>query len=407
MSHEIPFSGAGAGLPQAPPGTRLARIRFKTCPGSDLVLQVVHDVDGTLDSFGVPRDAWWRVRCKGLPDRTMRLHRGTHALRELLKRYGFQDARGCIHHRDAVAEYDPSGRALKAPAALRAVPSHLQNALGVPQFYPESGVCWYASLCWSSFANPQVRDFLTSFMPRDMANLCQTCLGDRDKAEALRKRLWYDLAVGDNVEDPPRLDGRNGFTEFSVLCAKLGVPMLRFREEGGTLVPLSPELEDRKGRFVTLKGPKNLHDPHLLVLRYNDGDHHKKHPIVRRILHRGHRYRLVGSYMGSRKCGHQIGTCCPTGHWRDWSITDADLHKDGIGPIFLRFEGDEWKDRWWDGWRELVHVTKFGRNHETFCSLSPHNERDDLLDEDPGATGAKRKPHRAGKNSIDVLYFSR
>ena len=28
------------------------------------------------------------------------------------------------------------------------VPAHLINALGVPQFYKESGNCWFASMLW-------------------------------------------------------------------------------------------------------------------------------------------------------------------------------------------------------------------------------------------------------------------
>ena len=78
---------------------------------------------------------------------------------------------------------------------------------------------------------------------------------------------------------------------------------------------------------------------------------------------------------------------------------DADLHKDGIGPLFVYFAGQEWKDRWWEGCREMLHVAKFGEGRRNFCNLSPHNESDDLLD-------AYRGAQKAGSNSLDLLYMS-
>ena len=68
--------------------------------------------------------------------------------------------------------------------------------------------------------------------------------------------------VGDDVDDRPENDGRNGFSEFSVLCAKLGVPMVRYREHAGRLEPLTVELTDRRGKRVRLKPPKSLDDPY-------------------------------------------------------------------------------------------------------------------------------------------------
>lgn len=384
-------------LPEAPPGARVRRVTFRTCPGSDLCLFVACDVAPALDRHGVPQDAWWVVRCANLPDRTLRLYRGAHALRQLLRRYGFLDASGCVHHRDATVEYGPATEPLP-PCAL-AVPAHLRDAIGVPQFYPTSGVCWFAALCTVSFANPTVRDFLEAHMPADLRPLAARCLFSRDAAEALRKRLWYDFAVGDNVDLPPEMDGRNGFSEFTVLCAKLAVPLLRYRQDGGRLVPLGAEVSDRNGRRVRVRAPKTPHEPHLLVLRYEDGDHHRKHPILRRVVHGGARYRLLGLYKGQRKCGHQIGACSPSGSWRDFVIGDADLHKDGIGPLHVRFEGPQWRDRWWDAWRELVHVTKYGAQHREFCNFSWHNEPDDLLDK-------YRGPPATGQLSIDAVYFT-
>ena len=334
------------------------------------------------------------VSCAGLPDRTLRLFDGARSLASLLQRYGFQDASGCVNHRDAVGHYEDAGAPL--PAATLAVPDHLREARGVPQFYPRSGVCWFAALCTTAFGNAGLGRWLCAHMPPELRALAERSLHSREDAEAFRRALWHTYRVGDNVEDPPEMDGRNGFTEFSVLCAKLKVPLLRFEERGGRMVAMGETLHDRDGRSVRAPQPDPAKD-HLLVLRYIDGDH-RKHPLLRRMMYGGRRYRLLGAYMGQRKCGHQIGMSCPTDDWRDWTLGDADLHKDGIGPIHIRFVGDEWKgDRWWEAWRELVHVTKFGAGRSEFCSLSPHNERNDALDRYRGA-------RKTGSNSIDAVY---
>ena len=38
------------------------------------------------------------------------------------------------------------------------------------------------------------------------------------------------------------------------------------------------------------------------------------------------------------RSSHQIGVC-PDGNWRHWVLGDTDMHKDGIGPIHIFFEG--------------------------------------------------------------------
>ena len=137
-------------------------------------------------------------------------------------------------------------------------------------------------------------------------------------------------------------------------------------------------------------------ESHLLALRFQDGDHSGRFPIQRRVRVGDRRYGLAGLYMGQKKCGHQIGVVCPSGDWRDWMIVDADLHKDGISPVFIRFEGPEWNDRWWEAWRELVHVTKYGNGSSEFCNLSRWNPVNHSLDKFSGAS--------VGTNSIDAVY---
>jgi hypothetical protein len=240
--------------------------------------------------------------------------------------------------------------------------------------------------------------------------LSERILFDRDAAQAFRNKLWHDHSIGDDVTLDPSNDGRNGFTEFSVLCAKFGVPLMRFREEGGKMEEMPPDLRDRRGGRVYAR-KVDVGKPHLMALRYTRGDHTREHAVKRRLRHEGRRYCLVGVYMGQSKCGHQIGACAHEGgkdtpaSWRHWSLGDADLHKDGIGPIFIGFDGDQWKDEWLPSWDKLVHVTKYGAGYREMCNFSWHNPKDTHLDQYKGATYREPRP-QPGSHNMDLLYMS-
>ena len=383
-------------LPEAPRGKRVCKIRFTNCPGEDLHILCVQEITPPDAKYGVVGDGWWVIRCKNIPDRTVRLFEGAHSLLNLVRRYGFQDSSGCVNHQRMKIVYVPTSTAC-APHNL-AVPHFLRDSKGVPQFYLRSGVCWFATLCWTSFANPKMHAFLRNYFPSECHAHIDACLHDRDHAEKLRRFLWHTYAVGDDVDDRPENDGKNGFREFMVLCAKLAIPLLVYRERTGVLQPVGLTVQDQKGQSVKIKRPSSADADHLLVLRFNGADHEKKFPLHRRLFLNGKKYRLVGLYMGQAKCGHQIGLVSPTGDWHDWCLGDADLHKDGIGPIFICF-GEEWKDCWWEAWRVLVHVTKYGPRGDQFCPFSPLNVPDGSLDQYKGTGGP-------GSNNIDAIYAS-
>lgn len=393
----VSFNASVQQLPMAPQNTRLNEIRFKTCPGSSLRLIVTKTNNSSpLDGHGVFRDAWYKIECDELPDRFFRLYDGSHSLKELLTRYGFQDNTGCVNHREVEAHYAPiTDKFLRELL----VPIKAQNKIGVPQFYRNSGVCWFAALCWTSFANDTLSGIIRAKMPPKLRELCRECLSDRQKAQEFRNALWHQYRIGDDVEQPPEMDGRNGFSEFTTMCAKFGIPMLRYKEMNGQLKAMDPHVKDRQGVACTVRPPTHPKEPHLLVLRYQDGDH-SKFPVHRRMMFHKQRYKLCGMYMGSRKCGHQIGASTIDDNWRYWGIGDADLHKSGIGPFFIIFRGKRWVDRWWDAWNYVVHVTKFGANTSEFCNINPQNPNDSLLDKFRGSS----KKTAVGSTSIDILY---
>ena len=400
----IEFDASSQGLPVLAEDVALVKIEFGSCPSSDLRMELLSSSDGCerngpRDVHGMTAASWWSVRCTGVPDRVLRLD-DSRSMLELLRRYGFQDASGCVNHQRIIASYAPS------TAACRPLCVSPERRLwrGVPQFYPRSGVCWFAAFCWVSFANAQVRALLlAAIQDPSLRKLCEGAIYCREDAEALRKRLWYDYAVGDDVTLPPEMDGRNGFSEFCVWCAQLHVPMIRFEECDGRLVEMRGEsLRDRRGKSYRLKGPSGSEQEHLLAIRFVDGDHSRKFPACKRIRHAGRRYRLVGFYAGQKKCGHQIGIASPSGNWRDWAISDADLHKSGISPVFIQFDKCTRQEDWWRAWKVLVHITKFGSNCSELCNHSPWNPDNNPLEQ----YRTVYKGTAPGTNSIDMVYMS-
>ena len=399
-------------LPICPPGSRISMITFDTCPGTEFQIRLHGVVDSNgVDECGMSENSWWLLECTDLPKRAIRLYRGSHSMSQLLRRYGFQVPGGCVNHKHTRLSYAPSQECgERTPPAW--IPSCVVNSPGIPQFYPTSGVCWYAAMCGTSFMSQDILSVIEHHVAdEDLRNSFRNCNFDRRVAEHLRKRLWYEYAVGDNVENPPEMDGRNGFAEFSVMCARFGVPIRRYQERKGHLTLMDERVVDQHNKTRRLRRPRE-NETHILALRFQDGDHSQRFPVQRRVRIGTQQYRLCGFYAGQKKCGHQIGVTSPTGSWRDWVILDADLHKDGISPIFVRFEGPEWLDdgdyrgsgdtltcKWWTAWRELMHLTKFGMGGSEFCNLSPWNLNNENEDKFRGNTNN-------GTNSIDLTYIS-
>ena len=314
-----------------------------------------------------------------------------------MKRYGFLDDAGCVNHRRCRLRYADA----ISDSPLQ-VGHDVRDCIGVPQFYRDSGVCWFASFCWVAFGNERVKRFLIGHHPEEMKISADRCLFSRTQAEEYRKQLWYKHAVGDDVDDHPLNDGKNGAGEFTIMCAKFKVPLVRLKEERGVMTPILSPVVDQRGNRLGLTLPRDHSSPHILMLRFIDGDHSSRFPLHRRVTYRGKRYRLFGIFLGQRKCGHQCGMVCSGEDWKNWGVTDADAHKDGIGPCFCHFT-DDMKTTWWDKWRHLVTVTKYGQGGNEFCPLTPWNVRDDEYDKYKGT--AEKRAFGRGSLSLDALYF--
>lgn len=387
----IPFDPTAPQFPLSPQGQRLREVSFASCPGTSLVLRPVRDL-ADLDGCGVPKDAWWMLRCDNLPDRTFRIWKGSWGLHQLLRRHGFLDDRSCLNHKTAFLKYASTTEPL--PHESLHIPKEAQHLVGVPQFSPTSGVCWFATLCWTTFAQQDVRTLVSPHLPSTLQEPARRCLEDPDAAKSLRNLLWHDYKIGDDVTLDPKHDGRNGFNEFFFLCSTFDIPLVSFTLEGERF-RRDFQMRDRFSKVHRLRSP-SPQERHLLVLRYNRAEHHERYPARRRVRIHGVRYRLVGFYIGQGKCGHQVGVAVQN-NWRQCSITDADLHKIGCGPIHFYIQEEGCTDRrWWKVWDDIMHVTKFADNQ--VCNLSPHNRKDTYLDRYRGSD--------AGSVNMDFLYMS-
>jgi hypothetical protein len=256
--------------------------------------------------------------------------------------------------------YDPDVAALPEPS---------RNFDGIPQFYQQSGNCWFTSMCWNTFGNPALCDFVSQFLPDDLRNLSRSCLHRRDDAEAVRKYCWDKWKLGDDYTKPPWMDGQNGFNEFALLCAANGIPLVQYESRGNRLKRASQFLNNHHGtRFVSASPRRS--ETHLLALKYMDGDHTAFKPKRSFRLSGCGAYRLCCVYMGSSVCGHQIGMVQVDQERDIWVVGDADCQKDGIGPLFFSLRGNA--DFLWDA-KFVIPITKYGPGNCKKCYINPVN----------------------------------
>tara|TARA_B110001450_G_scaffold250141_1_gene268369 strand:- start:543 stop:1784 length:1242 start_codon:yes stop_codon:yes gene_type:complete len=382
-------------LPDAPLSTNvLGHITFNTCPGSSLSITCIRATPGGVDAKGVHTDSWWSIECTDLPTRFLRLKAGSISLYNLLLRYGFVDNKDCVNHRSCTLHYTKA----ITPKGL-GVHNSYQDVTGVPQFYTNSGVCWFASFCWVAFGNEKVAKFIIDRHPEALREYARQCLYSRKAAEAYRKSLWYDHCIGDDVDKHPLNDGQNGGSEFVTMCAKFHIPIIRLSETNGIMHPMPSSILCKDKVRVNVPLPC-VGKPHILMLRFTDGDHAKKMPLHRRVYYCGVRYRLFAMFLGQRKCGHQCALVCCGDDWKRWGMTDADAHTHGIGPCFCEFKGDM-SSTWWEKWQHIVNLTKFGKGLGEFCPMGPWNVNDHHYDKSKGSN-----PGTPGSNSVDAMYFA-
>ena len=406
---EVAFDGS---LPSVAPRV-IREIRFSICRTSALRLRLECVVDDAIDDKGCFRDAWYSIVDPQLPTRQLRLMGGHASLNRLVTRYGLLDASGCLNSTKGVCVcVDPSS--IGARCSING--NMLRKNMGVPQRLENSGICWYASVCFALFLNAQLRAYVVSKLPEDMRELARSALSNPASSEELRRQLWERFAFGDEIGQPPELDGQNGATQIAVLASQVDICLQRYMvDDEGRLHELPHTVWDQRRGPHALRSEPASGEPHLILFRFRHGMHadNPRHRPPRFFRRNGRTYRLVSMLMGSESCGHQIAASTPTSSWRDWAACDSDQRRYDIGPTCWRISPELIADRcceatwkaWWGYFAAMFNVILLSGG---VCNLSPHNLDDKKLlqVQSRRQCGYKDTESQAGgRVNLDVLYL--
>ena len=346
-------------------------------------------------------DATWVITCANLPDRHLRLMKGRASVQRVLSNYGYSNGSGCISIGvEGTFDAAPLRSIPLLPCAMTACD---KSICGIPQRLEHSGICWFAATCFACFYCPIIRNIFTRRFPPDIARLVDACLSDPRAAEQLRRRLYFDYAFGDDPDQDPRLDGQNGFAQLCILLSALDIPTLRRDGRGNAM---TSRVQNQKGETMHLRsevGPGD--DAAILAVRCFREYHRPK----RRIVVNGLKYRLAFQLNGSEHCGHQVASAARGLHSHKWVHCDADAQRYGIGPIFWDIcrGADEsprnFQRRWWNTWKFVLPVTRFGSQRGDFCEFSPHNRHPSLVAKQVDATTYGRT---TGVVNTDFIYVA-
>ena len=329
-----------------------------------------------VDERGVPEDALWKITGDCSP-RVVRLFGGYGSLSALLERYSFTDEKGCSFssrpsstvRRNLQRNASQLGIRTSATLSLpnRSVKEHWTSHLprmasqqeaaaalivGIPQRLPESGNCWWSSVCFLLMRSRQTRNaFLThlsSSEGRDLSPLFQRCLQDPSVGETLHRTLYHRYGFGDKPNIDPSLEGQNGFTQLTNLLRKLKIPI--------------------HVHVWTGKEWASVHraSPHPVFVGLRVHRMKKRPPLTWRVGERT--YTLQGFLSGSEFCGHQ--TCVSRGCSPSvWHHSDSDAARLKIGPVSFKIEKGE---NVWDEMDKLLPHSNW-TDDSRFCDMAPSN----------------------------------
>lgn len=380
-----------------PAGAKVRAVAIPGCAaaqGDGFELSVSHELDPTLDRHGVPRDAVWRLRTAGLPDRWVRLWNGHDSLRALLEKYSFFDANGCIYNADPQAitrgNADAVAQRLRAqgvvdsllarrvprkllcPASTRRqelIPCHVAVAdVGVAQLSERSGICWWGAMWFGLCFNRESHAAFVHYLdPKSPLRQVAEVLRSADASNRLRRFIFHELAIGDDPAQDPSLDGQNGYAQLSLLCSKLGVPLLTLMAP--SLEEASIPIADANGTSVPPPRPPEPGQPALLGVRTYRATNFRP-PL--RLSHAGREWKLRSGLIGSEYCSHQIALSCSCGSQRKWAMYDSDGVRQCVGPVAWEAERELTDDEWWASLDQMIPVINKTKDAK-FCDMNPRN----------------------------------
>lgn len=424
---QVPFAKAKYAVPD---GHAIVRAAYHGCK-KPLHLRLVGTQHAAprVDESGVVQDAWWCVASDGLPDRYVRLMHGSESMTRMMRHYALLDQDSCMHTMDGDVWCAPAatveGRLRDVGMSDVPVRAELHERTGVPQRVVNSGICWFASVCFALFYHARVRAHVLARLPPDLRPDAERCLSDPAAAERLRVRLWERYAFGDRIGQAPELDGQNAAAQIFILFAQLGLPVRRFLMMDDQRVEIRTPVRDMRGGMHHLPWEAAADDDvHLVVIRFRRGQHSQRssHRITPFVDVDGKEYRLAAILIGSEHCGHQIAAASPGGSVREWACCDADGRRLGIGPTLWRTDKvasrsardrNEALRKWEAYWRHMLPAINFSKG---VCNMSPLNPKLGTLARhgqpvrvtglDVPGGGTDEGTADAGLTNLDLLYIS-
>jgi hypothetical protein len=360
-------------------------------------LRLAVPLTDVVSDENVIMDGIWRLRVVGTPDRFMRL-RGEDALQNLLSKYTFIDKHGCAYNGDTTTQGTRNlyENAEKMNSSIRAHPSSVRRLLrtqgvrriygtclprkkltlscmadvkcmGLPQREKTSGVCWYGSMLFISMFNAPIRRIILDCVmmsrlscARTVYRLLRASLKSPRAAEELRRLLFHEFRIGDDISIPPHEEGQNGMTQFAMFCKVFNVPVQILYAHKGTLIPHNGNLVSRYRQMPSPRPPRKG-EPSLLFVRVVQSVW--KPPDV--LTYSKNMFKVQGAFIGSEFCGHQ--TALARGSMNYWHHYDSDSVRMGIGPC-------AWLSPSMRFWQDLGAVFGYSNNTDDskFCDFSPH-----------------------------------
>jgi hypothetical protein len=360
----IPFSA----LPNCK--EMITEIVFDTCAKSILRMRMIRILK--QGDRVQPEDSVWIVEDPFLPNRYIRLFSGLKSVQHLVKSYGFMDSNECVNYKSGKL-----GVGTMKPCAHIPLLERISATRGVPQRTLNSGICWFSATCFATLFSEPLRSLVLERLDADASRIASNLLSNSSDSETFRRILFDKYGFGDDPDQDPLKDGKNGFTEFTTLAAQLDIPLVRLFAPD--MIELTDKVTDQKGREHSVRNEPRNDEYGILAVRC----FRTKWTPRRRLNYKGRRYRLISVLIGSEQCGHQIGASTCDGRVCRWSVSDSDQIRYGIGPLFwsLKRLNEETKHnfrkRWWDAFASMIPVTMMpGQN---MCDSSPHNRSTNSL----------------------------
>lgn len=364
----------------------------------------------------------WYMLTDDRSERWVRLY-GPNSLQNLVTKFVYLNShstrkKACVHSdRDGLIQYRGVRHSVKFSPLLSELPKYQREMTGVRQRSSSSGTCWYAADCWVLQFSPQMRDLIHAKSDPEFHEKVRGILSDQTRAETFRRYLFEKYKLGDRPDQPPHLDGQNGWKQLEILFANLDIPIVRFlappvtqnvslaerlmiRPEGlEDAYEITDPVSDQENRPLNIRSRVRDGETSLLVVRC----FRTRWRASPQIKHNNRLYKFVGATIGSEYCGHQVGVSVADVDSSVMGVSDADALYKGIGPLFWRTrrrdtDSDEtYAKRWRRNWQKALPATRFGASQ--VCDFNPTNRPSKALEDQ------RTDDTHVGRVNVDYLYI--